>query len=164
MADERDPRWVFSTPDLAGANVLAEWLGKNGYLCEVVPPAAVPPAGDALGFTEPPPPVAEVRVIDIDQAGPARAALAEQRELLAEVKASHERRAARTGTVTAVCEECGKASDWPAADMGTTQDCPYCGRFMDVPDPDAEGDWGDVDFGTEDDEDEGGEPPTEEKR
>ena len=56
----------------------------------------------------------------------------------------------RTGTVTVACEDCGKSSDWPATAMGTTEVCPHCAGYMDVPDPDE--DWSDVDFGTEDEE------------
>ena len=53
--------------------------------------------------------------------------------------------AKRTGTVTAVCEECGKSSEWPATAMGTTETCPHCTAYMDIPDP--EDDWSEVDFG-----------------
>ena len=53
-------------------------------------------------------------------------------------------RSTRTGTVEAVCEECGKSSQWPASQMGTTQDCPHCHNYMDVPDP--EENWDEVDF------------------
>ena len=53
--------------------------------------------------------------------------------------------AKRTGTVTATCEDCGKSSGVAAAKMGTTEVCPHCGGYMDIPDP--EEDWSDVDFG-----------------
>ena len=42
------------------------------------------------------------------------------------------------------CEECGRASEWPASQMGTTQDCPHCGAYMDIPDP--EENWDEADF------------------
>lgn len=160
MADERDPRCVFPAADLASANAVADLLGRRGFPCEVVPPPMVPPAGDALGFTEPPPPVVEVRVIDVDQAAAARQAIADEREAVREVQDRLRRRAERTGVMGATCEECGKPSDWPAAQAGTTQDCPHCGAYMDIPDPEGDG-WDDVDFGAEDGDDEG-EQPTEE--
>ena len=47
--------------------------------------------------------------------------------------------------MTATCEDCGKPSEWPAVTMGTTDLCPHCGAYMDIPDPDD--DWSDVDFG-----------------
>ena len=86
----------------------------------------------------------------MDQAQKAKDTLAEFLEFDAALREIRQRRASRTGTVTATCEECGKASEWPAVDMGSTQECPHCARYMDVPDPDE--DWSDVDFGTEDDE------------
>ena len=61
-------------------------------------------------------------------------------------------RAARTGNVTATCEDCGKSSEWPATAMGTTEVCPHCGNYMDVPDP--EEDLSGMDFGEPEDEDE----------
>ncbi|HEY1186163.1 MAG TPA: hypothetical protein VGE74_00840 [Gemmata sp.] len=66
-------------------------------------------------------------------------------QTMAAVKAVRERRANRTGTVSATCEDCEKASDWPAQALGTTEVCPHCGSYMDIPDPDE--DWSAVDFG-----------------
>ena len=86
----------------------------------------------------------EVWVTDPEHAEPARALVAEQREGVAALREREAKRAGRTGAVTAVCEECGKSSDWPAAEMGKTQECPHCGLYMDVPDPDE--DWSGVDF------------------
>jgi hypothetical protein len=34
--------------------------------------------------------------------------------------------------------------------MGTTETCPHCSHYMDIPDPDE--DWSGVDFDSEDDE------------
>jgi hypothetical protein len=31
-----------------------------------------------------------------------------------------------------VCEDCNKASDFPASKRGTIQDCPHCGAYVDV--------------------------------
>jgi hypothetical protein len=149
MSEDRDPRCVHVAPDLRVANIYAAWLGEKGFLCEAVAPDIPDSSPDGLAPTEATPPGVEVRVIDVDQAQKARDAIEESQA----VRAVRERRAARTGTVTAACEECGASSEWPAVDMGSTQECPTCGRYMDVPDPDE--DWGDVDFGTEDD----GPPP-----
>jgi rRNA maturation protein Nop10 len=91
----------------------------------------------------------EIRVTDPKQADAAK-------ELLTEAvaagmkKAIREKRAARTGTTTATCEDCGKPSDWPASAMGTTEVCPHCGGYMDIPDPE-EDDWSGVDFGEDED-------------
>jgi hypothetical protein len=69
------------------------------------------------------------------------------RELLAskteEFQQKAHRRATRTGTVEVVCEECGRAATLPASTAGTVEDCPNCGAYLDVPDPDDE-EWDDV--------------------
>jgi hypothetical protein len=91
----------------------------------------------------------EIRVQD-------EAQLKDAKELIASavgaaaVRAVREKRATRTGNVAATCEDCGKPSEWPATAMGTTEVCPHCGSYMDIPDPDE--DWSGVDFGSEDDE------------
>lgn len=144
MADDRDPRCVLVVKDRVAAEAVAAWLADKGFPAElaVVGEIAAPVGG--LGLEEVPPPELEVRVVNPDHAEPARQAITEQREALAEARAVAERRAQRTGTVTATCEECGKPSEWPAAEMGTTQDCPHCGAYMDIPDPDDN--WDGVDF------------------
>jgi hypothetical protein len=52
-----------------------------------------------------------------------------------------ERRAADQGTngitgppVEVVCEECGKRSEFPAAQKDSVQNCPHCGAYVDVGD------------------------------
>ena len=37
--------------------------------------------------------------------------------------------------------------------MGTTETCPHCGAYIDIPDPDDDSTWADVDFGQEEGED-----------
>jgi hypothetical protein len=152
MAD-RDPRCVLFAPSRQTAAALAALLTEKGHPAEVVTPP-METATDALtGATEAVPPAEfEVWVADAAHAEPARALIEEQREAIAALREREARRAARTGTVTAVCDECGKSSDWPASDMGKTQDCPHCGAYMDIPDPDEN--WDDVDVGEEEAEDE----------
>jgi hypothetical protein len=150
MSEERDPRVVFVAGDLRAAEEVGAWLGTKGFPCEVVPPEHPYEPPDGIGLAAHAPPGIEVRVLDVDQAQKARDAIDEQREVNQAIRARMERRATRTGTVAATCDECGKTSEWPAADMGTTQDCPHCGAYLDIPDPDD--DWSDVDFGAEDEE------------
>lgn len=139
MADEQHAQTVHVTPDPKAAAALAEWLTGKGFPAEVIAPTQAATPGDA--------PALAVRVANADHTDPARQAIAEMREEAAEVRARQEKRAARTGTTTAVCEECDKPSDWPAAEMGKTQTCPHCGQYMDVPDPDE--DWDDLEIGDE---------------
>ncbi|MBY0514467.1 MAG: hypothetical protein K2P78_11215 [Gemmataceae bacterium] len=137
---DRDPRCVLATPDARVAEAIAAWLTHREFPAEPV---------TAEGEFQ-------VWVANAEHASPAKELLDEQRDAIQAQRERDERRAARTGTVSAECEECGKASDWPAAAMGSTQTCPHCGRYMDVPDPDE--DWDDVDFGAEEGEDT---PPSE---
>jgi hypothetical protein len=38
------------------------------------------------------------------------------------------------GSIDVVCEECGAITKFPVSKDGTTQDCSYCGAFVDVGD------------------------------
>ena len=42
--------------------------------------------------------------------------------------------------VEAVCEDCGTASLYPAPQRGTIQECPKCGAYVDVGEPNFDGD------------------------
>jgi len=161
MADAKHPQCVWVAPEIGVARAFAEWLTDKGFPAEAVPPAAVANVGDSLGMSGESFPGVEVRVVKPEHAEPARQAFSEHKAAIEAIRARHQARAARTGTTTAVCEECGKSSEWPAAEMGTTQDCPHCGQYMDIPDPDEN--WEGVDFETEDEETESAteEPPKE---
>src|SRR4051812_12661021 len=125
---EKTPISVFLAPDLRVAGMIAEWLLKKGIVTEVrpsAPTAEVDPLTGATSMTD----GAGVQVLVTD---PARVDEAKQviADRAAEAEAFRAKRAARearTGTVAAACEECGKSSEWPAAEMGTTQTCPHCG-------------------------------------
>jgi hypothetical protein len=47
-----------------------------------------------------------------------------------------------SGIIEAVCEDCGKTTQFPASKNGTTQDCSHCGAFVDVGDEEPF-DWSD---------------------
>jgi hypothetical protein len=145
---------VFLAPNLRVAGVLAEWLTEKGIAADVRAEMPKPTVDALTGATVMADPTGvEVVVLDPGQEEEAKQLLADRIAEVDELRARREARAAREGTVAAVCEECGKSSDWPASAMGSTQDCPHCTAFMDVPDPDDE--WADLDVGA-DDEGEGG--------
>src|SRR5438874_6215409 len=148
---DRDPRCVIVVEELTTAVALVEFLTAKGFPSEVVQGGLIGKTDDSLGFSETRSPGLEVRVTDPAKADDARKLLAEQAEAMQIARAAAQRRAERTGTIAATCEECGKPSDWPAAEMGTTQDCPFCGAYMDIPDPDEN--WDDVDFEGREEED-----------
>jgi Putative prokaryotic signal transducing protein len=43
--------------------------------------------------------------------------------------------------VQAVCEGCGKASMFSGKILGSVQECPFCGDFMDVESAEGQADW-----------------------
>lgn len=143
MAD--NPNTVFVADDSKLADAVIQLLAGKGIGAEAVsaPGHAEtdPLTGATSGVT---PEEFEIRVTDPNQAAAAK-------ELLDEAvaaslrKAIRDKRAERTGTVSATCEDCGKSSEWPATAMGTTEVCPHCAGYMDIPDPDE--DWSGVDFG-----------------
>lgn len=149
MEDPTDPRTVFVADNRRVADVVIELLATNGIAAEHGPTG--PHSAPGLFGTTETVPADEFPVLVTDATRAADA-----RELLnsavnkALVRAAQDKRAARTGTVQATCEECGHVSEWPAAAMGTTETCPKCGAYMDVPDPDD--DWTGVDFGTPDED------------
>jgi hypothetical protein len=152
MAD--DPRTVFVADDPKLADAVVQLLAGKGIEAEAVSQPghteSDPLTGASAGVT---PEDFEIRVTDPKKADAAK-------ELLGEAVAAslrqaiREKRASRTGTVTATCEDCGKASEWPASAMGTTDICPHCQGYMDIPDPDDDH-WSDVDFGEDEEENEG---------
>lgn len=146
MADgASDPRTVLMTDSPKVAETVVEWLAAEGITAEIfVPPAPTssdPFAGmaEAVAAEE-----MEVRVLEMSKIEDAKKLLSDAQRT-ARLHAIRDQRAQRTGTVTAYCEDCGKSSEWPATAMGTTETCPHCTGYMDIPDPDD--DWSGVDFG-----------------
>ena len=147
MADNPNTVFVADDPKLADAVILL--LAGKGIEAEAVSQQGHaetdPLTGASAGVT---PEEFVIRVADPNKAEAARELLNEA--MAASLRQSvRDKRASRTGTVTATCEDCGKPSDWPAAAMGTTELCPHCQGYMDIPDPDD--DWSGVDFGTDED-------------
>jgi hypothetical protein len=151
MADaDTDPRIVFVAENGRIADAVIQLLAASAIPAELADPG--PPASSALtGMTDEAATEFPIVVTDPTKVADARELLATA-ETVSAVRAIREKREARTGTVSATCEDCGKPSDWPASAMGTTEVCPHCGGYMDIPDPDE--DWSDVDFGAEEGENE----------
>ena len=149
MADA-DPQTVFVAENSKVADAVVGFLTAAGIAAETVASAPRAETEPLTGMTE----VLAGGEIEVRVTDPGRAA--DAKELLhsaaaaAAVRAIREQRANRTGTVSAVCEECGKSSEWLAVAMGTTETCPHCHNYMDIPDPDD--DWSGIDFGTDEEE------------
>lgn len=147
---ERDPRSVFEADDDVTARAAAAWLAEHGIDAEVIGDLASGGFGEMTGLvSHARPPVIEVRVKDATVAEEAREQLA---TWASGIQARRERREALTGDLIVACEECGKQVVFAASQAGNVEECPYCGRYIDVPDPDGES----FDVGeAEDDEAEG---------
>jgi len=152
MADELHPNCVRVMDDIASARALAEWLTEKGFAAAVWLPDVVASTGDSLGLSPETVKGYEVRVAKEADAAPAGQAIDDLKEEVAARMDKVKKRAERTGTAVAVCEECGKSSDWPASAMGSTETCPHCESYLDVPDPDEN--WDDVDVGEPEEPDE----------
>lgn len=145
---ERDPRTVFVADNAQLAEAALKLLAASGISAEIeqLPP---PPISALTGFAEEGPQEFPILVMEPKKVDEAKELLATA-ENVSLLHAAREKRANRTGNVTAMCEDCGKPSEWPASAMGTTEVCPHCSGYMDIPDPDE--DWSDVDFGEEEGE------------
>jgi hypothetical protein len=147
---EPNPETVFVVESSRIAEAVVGLLAANGIAAEVFTDATQTIAEPVTGVSEVSPAERfEIRVSVPAKAEEARTLLtsAENAAIMQKIR---EQRQQRTGTVTATCEECGESSEWPADTMGTTDNCPNCGAYMDIPDPDD--DWSDVDFGEPEDE------------
>jgi hypothetical protein len=149
---EPNPETVFVAENVKLAEAVIQLLATHNIPAESFTGATRTESEPITGVSE----VSAAEEFEIRVTDPAK--ISEARELLstaesaAAVRAIREKRLQRTGTVTAVCEECGKSSEWPADTMGTTDTCPNCGAYMDIPDPDD--DWSGVDFGQDEEESE----------
>lgn len=129
----RDPKCVFVADNPGLAEVIVLFLGDNNIAAQVMNPATL---GGLVGLTWLSQTGVSANGIEVwvDQAADAERAreLIAQREEVLKEKAAKKK--ARTGTVKAECDECGKVSEFPSAEAGTVQDCLHCGEYMDVPD------------------------------
>jgi hypothetical protein len=130
----RDPRCVHVDDSLAHANLVVVWLESQGIFAQVMNELTL---GGFDGLVSILPNKLGIRGVEVWVDDPANAERA--RQMLAEHAELLVSKAARSGNVDALCEECGATSTFPAAEQGTIQDCPHCGAMLDV--PDADGDW-----------------------
>jgi hypothetical protein len=127
----RDPKCVHVADSLSEAEAAVDFLKGHGLPARIIDPATV---GDPLGLTGTagagvPSPGLEVWVDDAANAAPALQKLQEFAADQTKKGADKETK----GPVEAECEECGKTSTFPAAQRDSTQDCPHCGAYLDVP-------------------------------
>jgi len=119
---------VHRATTLEEADIVVVWLGEEGIRAFVknrhsIGTLCAPPAVAPKGV--------EVCVPDEEQAARAKILLADHAEAIRRRSQS-----APTGKIfRAVCEECGRPTDFPAELFGSVQNCPHCRANMDVSDP-----------------------------
>jgi Putative prokaryotic signal transducing protein len=127
----RDPFAAYNAGSNVEAHIVCGLLLDAGITAMVI--EDVSQAGVWLGGT-----VAEIHK---PQVWIERADIERARPVLTDYdQRNAERRAAERGEreagppVEVVCEECGKRSEFPAAQTGTVQNCPHCRAYVDVGD------------------------------
>jgi hypothetical protein len=133
---DQNRRCVFVADDPSHAEAVVGWLAAQDISARALDASSLG-GMDGLGAVA----GAGAHGLEVWVDAPDDAEMA--RRLLIEFEARRRAdRAAHSGTVDVVCEECGKGATFPAAEQGTVQECPHCGGFLDVPEPDDEWDVG----------------------
>ncbi|MBI4717407.1 MAG: DUF2007 domain-containing protein [Planctomycetes bacterium] len=121
----RDLPCVYRAGSLGEADIVAAWLEEKSI------PAFVKDAAAAQGLATPF--IAAPKGIEVcvapDRADEARSLLSRHRAELRQGKSASNADA----PITAVCEDCSKASTFPASQARTVQTCPWCKAYIDVP-------------------------------
>ena len=132
----RDPKCVFVTNDPGLADVLVTCLGHEGIEAQVMNRATL---GGLLGLTVFSLTGVSADGIEVWVKNPDDVPRALQ-IISAEQEARSQRTAAQeeSGPVNATCEECGRDSTFAGKYRGSVQDCPHCGKYMDVPGDDGD--------------------------
>lgn len=127
--DMKDPVSVYAAMTNAEAQALAQTLKQAGITAHLREDESA--TGFPMGGTTAP---MESIQVWVDQTDAERAA-----EIVDEFeKTRPEREPEMTPGnpeqtfVTAVCEECGESTQFAGTMLSTVQDCPHCGKFMDV--------------------------------
>ncbi len=129
----RDPISAYNASSNVEAHMVCALLLDAGIEAVVV--EETPQAG-AWGWVGPlsemHKPQVWIERADIVRAGPI---LTDYEKRLAERRAADQGASGEAGPpIEVVCEECGKRSEFPAAQKGSDQNCPHCRAYVDVGD------------------------------
>ncbi len=132
----KDPVALCNVATSEEAKGICQILGREGIEATVTEDATTSPNGEATGGDRP-------RVIvDKESLQLATEFLHgfAQAQTLFRSRAGNE--ASAQAFVTCICEECGQSSTFTSTVMGSVQECPHCGKFMDVGAAGDDLDWG----------------------
>ena len=130
----RDPSCVFVAADAAQAAVVANWLEHQGVPAQVMDTMTLGGLEGLTAWTGISARGIEVWVVRQADAEVACTMIAEHDQALSALLAG---KASAGRSRFPHCEECGCTSEFPGQQRGTVQNCPHCGRYLDVPDGDA---------------------------
>jgi hypothetical protein len=125
----RDPKCIFVAADVAEATVVANWLEHEGVPAQVMDTMTLGGLDGLTAWTGVSARGIEVWALREDLVDRARELLAEHKDIQSTILAQK----IAKGRVSVQCEECGCASVFPADCRGTTDVCPRCGCYLDVP-------------------------------
>lgn len=144
-----DPVAVYNAKSDAEAQLLEQLLKDAGIDATIVEDQSVAGLFADGAITHLPSPQVVVARADAERTAEVLLQFDQARQQLQ----SQARANAELTFVTAVCEECGQSSTFTGTLVGSVQDCPHCGKFMDVAADGEDLEWGDPeDEEAEDDE------------
>ena len=129
----RDPSCIFVAADVGQAAVVVNWLGHHGIRARIMDTMTLGGLEGLTAWVGVSSRGIEVWVADKADSERARSLIAEHQQSLSALLTRRE----SAGPVSAQCEECGGTSEFSGGQRGTVQNCPHCGRYLDVPDDDV---------------------------
>ena len=132
----KNKRCVFVADTQAAAQGISHWLDRYGIENLLIDKTTLG-MSNGVSFTsnDPSSDGWQVWIKDPDR-------IEEALELLDERRQVQDKKS-KMAPVNATCEECGATSEFTGSQRGSIQDCPKCGKFMDVGGLEEEFEWPD---------------------
>lgn len=124
----RDPKCVFVGNTVSEATVVANWLEHEGIDTQVMDSLTHGGLDGLTAWTGSSARGIEVWVLNPAEIEAATELIEQHGQFRAALDAENE----ATEPVLAYCEECGQSATFPGEQLGSIQDCPHCGRYMDI--------------------------------
>lgn len=124
----RDSKCVYVGNSVSEATVVANWLEHQGIDTQVMDSLTHGGLEGLAAWTGASSRGIELWVSDPEDADHARELIEQHGEFQAQAEVANERKE----PVLAFCEECGQSATFRSELLGSIQDCPHCGRYMDV--------------------------------
>lgn len=146
-----DPRTIFTSDDLSVAEVVTDWLSKQGKEVELVRHFK---ESDGVGLTtlsdSQSTSHVEIHVKNIDDVAEVKKLLIENQESILQEAQKRDEKVPEQ--IAFPCDHCEETAVYPGVMQGTVQECPHCGEYLDIPGGEEEFDWSVVDETISEDE------------